>query len=150
MPIRLAQYRNESMAKVTTCVLVKSSVLPQPVVSSSRPVLDFDGDSSQIVEAAPADRRAFDAAFACVVVDHVHDDFEAGLVQCAHHVYDFLAHGGRALLLGGFSGVGGFGGEVAEGGVAPVVLAAVFLQEELVLLAIIGSSSMDVMPRPCR
>ena len=41
MPIRLAQYRNESMAKVTTCVLVKSSVLPQPVVSSSRPVLDF-------------------------------------------------------------------------------------------------------------
>lgn len=88
----------------------------------------------QVVEAAPADRRAFDAAFACVVVDHVHDDFEAGLVQCAHHVYDFLAHGGRALLLGGFSGVGGFGGEVAEGGVAPVVLAAVFLQEELVLL----------------
>ena len=40
-PIRLVQYRNESMAKVTTCVLVKSSVLPQPVVSSSRPVLDF-------------------------------------------------------------------------------------------------------------
>ena len=98
MPIRLAQYRNESMAKVTTCVLVKSSVLPQPVVSSSRPVLDFlMAIVGQIVEAAPADRRAFDAAFACVVVDHVHDDFEAGLVQCAHHVYDFLAHGGRAF-----------------------------------------------------
>ena len=76
-----------------------------------------------------------DAAFACVVVDHVHDDFEAGLVQCAHHVYDFLAHGGRApFSWAAFSSVGGFGGEVAEGGVAPVVLAAVFLQEELVLL----------------
>ena len=88
----------------------------------------------QVVQTAPADGRALGAAFAGVVVDHIHNHLEARLMQRTHHVDDLLANGSRALLLGGFGGVGGFGGKVAQGGVSPIVFAAMLLQEQFVLL----------------
>ena len=59
----------------------------------------------EIVEAAPADAWPGRAAFAGVVVHHVHQYFEAGVMQRLHHIDDLLAYGVRARLLCGFGGV---------------------------------------------
>lgn len=59
----------------------------------------------QIVKSTPTYGRSFRSGFAGVVVDHVHNHFETGLVQCAHHVNDFLAYGGGAGLLRAFGGI---------------------------------------------
>ena len=59
----------------------------------------------QIVESAPAYGRSFRTGFAGVVVDHVHNHFEPGLMQGSYHVDDFLAYCGRTGLLGAFGGV---------------------------------------------
>ena len=50
----------------------------------------------QLVQPSPAYGRPVGTAFACVVVDHIHDDFESGLVQGSDHVDDFLANRARA------------------------------------------------------
>ena len=50
----------------------------------------------QFVQSAPAYGRAVCPAFARVVVHHVHDDFESGLMQCADHIDDLLPDGAGA------------------------------------------------------
>ena len=66
----------------------------------------------------------------------VHDHFEARFVQCAHHVDDLFANGGRSRLLRGPSGVRGLRGEVSQCGIAPIIGAAAFLQEQFRLLGL--------------
>jgi len=90
----------------------------------------------EVVETPPADGGAFRTGFAGVVVDHVHDHFEARFVQCAHHVDDLFANGGRSRLLRGPSGVRGLRGEVSQCGIAPIIGTAAFLQEQFRLLGL--------------
>ena len=92
----------------------------------------------QFVQSAPAYRRAVDSAFACVVVDHVHDDFESGFVKGADHIDDFLADCSGAGALCGFGGVGRFGGEVSECRISPIVVSSALLEEQLVLFRLDG------------
>ena len=68
-----------------------------------------------VVQAAEAERRAVLVALAGVVVDHVEDDLDAGLVEGLDHLLE-LAH-----LLAGLGGVGRLGREEGERRVAPVV-----------------------------
>ena len=68
----------------------------------------------EVVESTPADGRAFRTGFAGVVVHHVHDDLETGLMHGPHHVDDLLPHGARSRFLRLLGGVRGFGGEVAS------------------------------------
>ncbi len=85
----------------------------------------------KVVEPAPTHARARVAAFARVVEHHVHDHFEPGFVQRAHHHDHFVAHGVRALFLRGACGVARFGCEETERRVTPVVRPAVLLQKDL-------------------
>ena len=113
-------------------VAAAGGVLKPPDIALLTPVI------RERVQTAPACRRPFHAAFAGVVVHHVHDDLEPGLMQRAHHADDLVADRPGPLALGFGSGVRRLGGEVAEWRVPPVVVPPALLQEQLVLLGLDG------------
>ncbi len=79
-----------------------------------------------VVDALERQRRPFLVAFAGVVVDHVQDHLEPGLVEAADHLLEL---GEREVRHGG---VAAAGGEEREGGVAPVVHQALLDQVAVV------------------
>ena len=80
----------------------------------------------RVVDAAERQRRAALVAFGGVVVDHVEDHLEAGVVQARHHLLELGEHEG------GDRGIARFGGEEADRVVAPVVGEAAFQQMTVV------------------
>ena len=85
----------------------------------------------QVVQAAQGQARPAHPRLAGVVVDHVHDDLQAGLVQDRDHAADLVEDGLGPGPAGGARGVGGLRGEVGQGRVAPVVRPAPGQQEDL-------------------
>jgi len=81
-----------------------------------------------VVDAAHRQRGAEVVALRRVVVDHVEDDLDAGVVQRAHHALELL-HLLAELAVGGVAGVRG---EEADGVVAPVVREALVGQGRVV------------------
>ena len=68
-----------------------------------------------VVDALEGQGRAALVAFGGVVVDHVQDDLEPGVVEPRHHLLEL------AQAVGGVGGVARIGREEADGVVAPVI-----------------------------
>ena len=105
----------EGVAGAGVVHVVALVVVDQPVVRG-------------VVDAAHGQRRAEVVALGGVVVDHVEDHLDAGLVQRADHRLELLhlpARGGAAAVLG-------VGREEADGVVAPVVGQALLDQRGVV------------------
>ncbi len=101
----------QAVAGAGRVVVVVLGVVHQPVVG-------------RVVEAAEGDRRAALVALGGVVVDHVEDDLDVGLVQRLDHRLEL----GHLLAVGATAGVGAVRGEEADGVVAPVVRQALVHQ----------------------
>ena len=79
-----------------------------------------------VVDAAEGKRRAALAALGGVVVDHVDDHFQPGVVEARHHLLELLQAPGRV------GGVARVGREEADRVVAPVVVELLLEQEAVV------------------
>ena len=111
--VRVADVERVAGARVVHVVLLVA--VHQPVVR-------------RVVDALEGQRGAEVVAFGGVVVHHVQDHFDAGLVQVADHGLEFLD------LLPDVAGgaVGVLRGEEADGVVAPVVVQALLLERAVI------------------
>ncbi len=111
--VRMAHVERVARAGVVHVVLRR--VVDEPVVG-------------RVVDAAERQRRAEVVALAGVVVDHVEDDFDAGVVQRAHHRLELL-HLATGVAARGVLRVGR---EEPDRVVAPVVRQALVDEERVV------------------